>query len=67
MELDDRSGGSSKVSRKREVLKFKIMNSSNLFNYFRRVVLRMVEFLETVSLSPGWIQNRFQNGPFQNR
>ena len=44
-----------------------IMNSSKLFNDFRRVVPRTVEFLETVSLSPGRIQNRFQNGPFQNQ
>jgi hypothetical protein len=44
-----------------------IMNSWKLFNNFRRVVPKTVEFLETVSLSPGRIQNRFQNRPFQNR
>jgi hypothetical protein len=46
-----------------KVLKFEIMNSRNLFNYFSRAVPRTIEFIHSVTLSPG----RFQNGPFKNR
>ena len=45
-----------------KVLKFEIVNSRNLFNYFSKVVPRTVEFAQPVTLSPG----RFKNGPFKN-
>ena len=46
-----------------KVLKFEIVNSWKLFNYFIRAVLRTIEFVIPVTLSHG----RFKNGPFKNR
>ncbi len=43
-----------------------IVNSWNLFIYFSREVLRTIEFVQPVTLSPGLFKNRFQNGPFKN-
>jgi hypothetical protein len=46
-----------------KVLKFEIVNSQKSFNYFSRVVPKMIEFVHPVMLFPG----RFKNGPFKNR
>ena len=46
-----------------KVLKFEIVNSRKLFNYFSRVVPRTIESAHQVLLFPG----RFKNGPFKNR
>jgi hypothetical protein len=45
-----------------KVLKFEIVNSWYLFNYFSRIVPRTIEFVTKVTLSPGL----FKNGPFKN-
>ncbi len=46
-----------------KVLKFEIVNSRKLFNYYSRVVPRTIEFVHHVTVFPG----RFKNGPFKNR
>ena len=46
-----------------KVLKFEIVNSRKLFNYFSEVVLRTIETALPVMLFPG----RFKNGRFKNR
>ena len=39
-----------------KILKFEIVNSRNLFNYFSRVVPRTIEFVHHVTLFPGWFK-----------